>query len=87
MKYHIRFFLDNGKAMAEQSCFATVDSKHVPADGDLVYLGDEVLDDKHEVGIETGIIYQVKERVFCFNHYGEKDDLSTVEISVTRTTK
>lgn len=87
MKYQLRFFLDNGKEMAEQGCFATVTSRHVPSDGDLVYLGDETLDDKHEQGIEPGTIYQVKERVFCYNDYKKQDDLSSVEISVTRTTK
>ena len=88
MKYRLRFFLFNGKPMSEQYCFASANSEHVPAPKSFVYLGDETIDDKHKQGIGTGVIYQVVERVFCYNNYktGE-DDLTSVEISLKRTTK
>jgi hypothetical protein len=88
MKYRLRFFLFNDKPMCEQYCFASADSNHVPGPKSLVYLGDETIDDKHQQGIEKGVIYQVVERVFCYNNYKDgSDDLTSVEISVQRTNK
>lgn len=88
MKYRLRFFLFNDKPMSEQYCFASADSEHVPTPKSFVYLGDETIDDKHDQGIGTGIIYQVVERVFCYNNYKDgSDDLTSVEISLKRTDK
>jgi hypothetical protein len=88
MKYRLRFFLDNGKPMCEQYCFAHADTKHLPQDLDNVYIGDDMIDDKHGQGIETGIIYTVVERVFCFNHNNDTEDhLTNVEISLRKTNK
>lgn len=89
MRYHLRFFLDNGKPHTEQYCFASADSDHLPDKGTYIYLGDELIDDKHNQKIGKGFIFKVVGRLFCFNkseNYNT-DCLSSVEISVKKTKK
>ena len=83
MKYRLRFFLDNGKNMTEQTCFATVESRHLPNLHDEVYLGDELIDTVSFPEIETGSVYEVINRVLVYNNYRDgRDNLTSVEISV-----
>lgn len=88
MKFKLRFFLSN-KNSDEEFCFATVHSAHVPGVGSRVFLRDEAIVDKK---VDTGYVYKVKERVFVYrvfvyNNYGKEDDLTSVEITVTRINK
>lgn len=80
MKYKLRFFLHQDDP-DDQFCFATVTSSHIPNVNSRIFLGDETIVDQK---VETGTVFKVKERVFCYNNYGKEDDLTTVEITVTR---
>lgn len=80
MKYKLRFFLYQ-ENLDDQFCFATVTSSHVPSVSSRIFLGDDTIVDQK---VETGTIFKVKERVFCYNNYGKEDDLTSVEITVTR---
>jgi len=80
MKYKLRFFLDQDNP-DEYFCFATVTSSHVPCVNSRIFLGDDTIVDQK---VETGTIFKVKERVFCYNNYNKEDDLTAVEIYVTR---
>jgi hypothetical protein len=80
MKYKLRFFLDC-EDPDDQFCFATVTSSHVPGVNSRIFLGDESIVDQR---VEMSTVFKVKERVFCYNNYGKEDDLSSVEITVTR---
>lgn len=82
MKYNLRFGM---KTVDGWKCFATVASKHLPKNGQLVYLGDEVIKDTWNLGIELATVYKVVQRVFCYNNYSEADDCSAVEITVVTT--
>jgi hypothetical protein len=80
MKYNLRFFTYNAWDRSEQQCFARAISKHLPAIGDKVYLGDETIKRSE---IDSGIIYKVEDVVLIFNNFDEEDDdLSSVEITL-----
>jgi hypothetical protein len=83
MKYNLRFFLHYDNPETEKFCFATFKSGHVPSYGDSLFLGDDYIDTKVD-GVTFGGIYQVKQKVFCYNNDGETDDLTSVEITVVR---
>lgn len=65
--------------------FASAKSRHLPKNNELVYFGDEMVDDKWNVGIEPATVYRVVTMIFNFNNYNEADDCSAVEITVEKT--
>lgn len=84
MKYKLRFFTYNAFSSSEQKCFASATSRHLPAIGDKVYLGDEMLVANLPVEVEVGTIYKVEDVVLVFNDYKRKDgdNLTSVEITL-----
>ena len=83
MKYNLRFGImtDDG-----WRCFTTVQSKHLPQNNELIYLGDETLCKNHkEYNVDYSTVFRVVRRVTCYNHYNNTDDCTSIEITVEKT--
>lgn len=82
MKYNLRFGLLTKEGWRG---FASATSSHCPANNELIYLGDEMINDKWDLKIQLSTIYRVIQKVYVFNNYKEQDDCSSVEITVEAT--
>ena len=94
MKYKLRFFIKTkpGQKHAEhEECFADVVSEKIPQKGEYVYLCENILDFKSEkllerLNIPAYTIYKVLYSVIIYDNVdGKKDDCSSIEIVVRKT--
>jgi len=83
MRYNIRFFIQGKQkkhAHIDTKCIAAIKSNHIPSDGDLIYLDENVLKEEY-LPEYNAVIFRVLYSVKIFGNNG----ITSIEVVLKRT--